>query len=64
MVAYIVKLEDGVWLVDCIGDVRRTLVEANAKQFVKFTQARAALTAARDFRPFENARIVAIQASV
>jgi hypothetical protein len=59
---YIVKLEEGVWLADGIGDPPRTLVEANAKQFFKFTQAKTALILARRNRPLENARIVEVKA--
>jgi len=55
---YIVKLEDGVWLAGGDGDPCRTTKDTHAKKFEKFTQAKAALKAARVYRPFINARIV------
>lgn len=58
---YIVKLEDGVWRADGKSAVERTPVEANAKKFAKFTQAKAALKSAREYYLFASARIVAIE---
>jgi hypothetical protein len=57
---YIVRLEVGVWLADGTGDPSRTTLEANAKCFAKFTEAKAALKLARAFRPFVNAIIIEV----
>lgn len=57
---YIVRLEVGVWLADGTGDPSRTTLEANAKRFNKFTEAKAALKLARVFKHFVNARIIEV----
>jgi len=54
-----VELESGVWLkTDIEGDPGRTLVEEEATEFDSIGEARAALSEARKFRPFEGALII------
>lgn len=53
-----VKLEPGVWLADGEGDPPRTTREENAKEFDNAAQAYNALSAAREFHPFNDAEIV------
>ncbi len=53
----IVKLEDGCWIADGVGDPPRTVVEENAKQFSTMADAHRALREARKYRPFKNAVI-------
>ncbi len=55
---FIVELEQDVWIADWDGDPGRTCVESNAKRFRKRGPAGNALTAARKYRPFLNAKIV------
>lgn len=55
---YIVKLEKGVYLASWEGDPGRTLVQLNAKRFSTHEEASCALIAARQYRPFGNARIM------
>lgn len=63
MTAYIVELENGVWLADGDGDPCRTTIKENAKQYEKFSNAKRGLSNARYYKPFANARILSIQAS-
>lgn len=54
-------LEPGVWLSSGNGDPPRVTKKENAKQFATSRDARAALIAARQFRPFSNAIIEPIK---
>jgi len=60
---YIVRLEDGgslsngVWLAQWEGDPGRTLRKHNAERFKDIGSAEKALTKAREYRQFKNARI-------
>lgn len=52
-----VELEPGVWLADGEGDPARTLDESKAKVFKTIKEAGAALTEAREYRPFPKAAL-------
>lgn len=54
---FVVELEEGVWLSDCLGDPGRTLVLENAKVFQGESAAELALVHARRYRPFRSAAI-------
>jgi hypothetical protein len=56
--AFIVELEDGVYLAAWNGDPGRTLVKSSAKRFKAYAQAQFALLGARNYRPFERAKII------
>jgi hypothetical protein len=53
----IVEIEEKVWLAPWEGDPGRTLVRENARQFETLRSAKMAITAARKYRPFKNAKI-------
>lgn len=55
---FIVRLEKGVFLASWKGDPGRTLVKSSAKKFPTHRKAGYALIGARQYRPFENARIL------
>ena len=57
MARWIIELDPGVYLADEEGDPGRTLAVENAKVFLSHPRARNGLIAAREFRPFENARV-------
>jgi len=54
---YIVQLEKGVWLAPWSGYPGRTLQEKYAVEYEKVSTAKAALTKARQYRPFNTAVI-------
>jgi hypothetical protein len=54
---YIVELEKGVWLAPGQGDPARTLKIENAKQYKRKNWAKYGLKMARNYRPFEKAKI-------
>lgn len=55
---FVVELDEGVWIAPWSGDPGRTLVRSNARGFATRAAADEALTAARKYRPFRNARVV------
>jgi len=57
MKEYIVRLEDGVWISPWEGDPGRTLDKTSAMVFITRKEAKEALAAAREYRPFVNAII-------
>lgn len=54
----IVELEGGVWLSSGNGDPPRTLIEKNALDFKFIANARIALSNARKYKRFKDAKIV------
>ena len=54
---YVVELEKGVFIAPWDGDPGRTLNFKNAKKFKNRKHAEIALTKARTYRPFLNAKI-------
>lgn len=54
---YIVELQPGVWLAPWTGDPGRTQVKFKARQYDQRSSAKCALTFARKYRAFEDARI-------
>ncbi len=54
---FVVALEPGVWLADGDGDPARTLILENAKPFSRFKDAKHALSVARQYNPFPEARV-------
>lgn len=56
-IRWVVEIQDGVWIADWDGDPGRTLKEENAKRFFLKSDAEKALTEARKYRPFKNAKI-------
>ena len=56
-IAWIVEIEDGVWLADIEGDPGRTLVRDNALEFETARLAADALQAALLLRSLPNAKI-------
>lgn len=57
MYHYIVQLEQGVWLASGEGDPARTLIKGNARVYGSGPAAKGALTRARKYRDFKNAKI-------
>lgn len=57
---YIVELEEGCWLAAWGGDLGRTIVKNNAKQYPSMSSATYALAYARRHRPYLNAKITPI----
>jgi len=57
---WIVELQENCWIAPITGDPGRTIVQKHAQRFKTKSSAKAALTRARKYRPFENARIYAI----
>ena len=54
---YVVELEKGCWIAGWEGDPGRTLKIENAKRFGRKGWAKRGLKLARDYRPFEKAKI-------
>ena len=54
----IVQLEEGVYLADGEGDPPRTMIKENAKKFDSVYHALKAISDARKFRSFRNAKPV------
>jgi len=57
MSIWTVELEPGVWIAPWEGDPGRTLVKQNAEKFNSRDDAKTALVAAREYRPFAKAAI-------
>lgn len=57
---FIVELEYGVWKAESRGDPGRTMVRARAKKYSSQRGAKIALSFARRYRPFANAKIIEI----
>ena len=57
---YIVEIESGVWLAPWDGDPGRTLVRDSAKRFRLASFAFKALNKAREYRNFENAKVIPV----
>jgi len=57
---YIVELHENCWIAPISGDPGRTIVQNHAQHFKTESAAKAALTKARKYRPFKNARIYAV----
>lgn len=55
---FIVELEEGVWLANTVGDPGRTTAKIYAKEFKVLKSARSALTRARKYKKFKNARVI------
>lgn len=55
-----VEIEPGVWLAPWSGDPGRTLVAGHARLYATEREAMAGLAAARRYRPFKAARVVAV----
>lgn len=55
---FIVELEPKVWLADGIGDPCRTLRREFARQFSAETLALQAISRARQYRPFSEAKVL------
>lgn len=62
--AYIVELEEGCWISDGYGDPTRTTTLANARVFPNPEVAGYWLAYARERRPFRNAKVVRVEASM
>ncbi len=58
MKKYIVELEPGTWIAPWDGDPGRTLVHSSATRYKRRQDAKAAITRARKYRKFVNARII------
>lgn len=56
--AYIVELHEGCWVAPWSGDPGRTLKIHNARRYAHRSSAKAALTRARKYRPFLEARVI------
>ena len=56
---YIVELEEGVYLTSGQGDPPRTLLPEHACLFRTNDEANKAISKARNYRPFKNARVIA-----
>ena len=61
-VEWVVELESGVWLAPWRGDPGRTLFAGSAKRFPTQAAAHRALVAARVYREFEGAQVMAHRA--
>lgn len=59
-IAYVAELEDGVFVATWQGDPGRCLDIGNAKEFKTAAAARAAISRARKWRPFINAKVVQV----
>lgn len=57
MAKWIVELEPGVYLADGEGDPPRTLEAASARVFGSHPRACTGIKTARNYRPFEHARV-------
>ena len=57
---YVVELEKKVWIAPISGDPGRTVVLRNARQYKTMPAAKAALTRARKYRLFQNAKIYGV----
>lgn len=57
---YIVELRPGCWLAPWKGDPGRTCVQTSAKRYMAEADAKRALSNARKFRAFIDAKIVEV----
>jgi hypothetical protein len=58
---WIVELEKNVWIAPWAGDPGRTVKKENAEVFEDKLKASQAITYARVFRPFKNAKVVKVE---
>jgi len=58
---WIVELEQETWIAPWFGDPGRTVVMRNARKFSSKHSAELALSKARGFHPFANAKIIEVR---